>query len=498
MLARKQYTEAQFLFEAAAMEGHVYSLLGVARAKCKRGQRLSAYIDITALISAYKPRGWMYQERSLCCDAAQKLADLDKATEMDPTLPYPYKYRAAMLMDKHEGQLAISEINRLLSFKVSADCLELRSLFNLFLEDYKEAMKDIRALLSLKPSYRLFAGHLSAKQLLSFLGQYVPEMSKTDCWRQLQECCSSLDDIGALAVIHKVLESDPGRGSLFFWQALFLLRLNCPKAALHSLHLASKNASSDHERAIYEGWIYHHTNRREDAIWKAEESIESQPTFEAFLLNASSLADATPDPLSLKRVVGLLKEALKYPSHGLRKGQALNHLGNILLDSGHIERAAECYRNAIALGHTLAHQGLAEVYSSQGQRKLAHQEMTKLIQKAKNKASAYEKRSEYSEVEEAINDLNHATKLNPLRPFPYKFRAAVLMDKERHSEAIEELSKALSFKPDAQLLHLRATFSKFLGDESRSLQDCCAALSLDSNHADTLRLYAHLRSPQVH
>ncbi|CAF2307043.1 hypothetical protein YC2023_121180 [Brassica napus] len=50
--------------------------------------------------------------------------------------------------------------------------------------------------------------------------------------------------------------------------------------------------------------------------------------------------------------------------------------------------------------------------------------MTKLIEKAFSKSAAYEKRSEYCEREKAKEDLDMATTLDPLRTYPYRYRAA--------------------------------------------------------------------------
>ncbi|KAJ6716355.1 ETO1-RELATED [Salix koriyanagi] len=94
MLERKEYKGAQFYFEAAVKEGHVYSLTGVARTKYKQGQQYSAFRLMNSLIFKYKPVGWMYQERSLYGVGQEKIMDLNTATELDPTLSFPYKFRA--------------------------------------------------------------------------------------------------------------------------------------------------------------------------------------------------------------------------------------------------------------------------------------------------------------------------------------------------------------------------------------------------------------------
>lgn len=104
--------------------------------------------------------------------------------------------------------------------------------------------------------------------------------------------------------------------------------------------------------------------------------------------------------------------------------QALNNLGSIYVDCGKYDLAADCYINALDIKHTRAHQGLARVYALKDERKAAYDEMTKLIEKAENSASAYEKRSEYCDRETATSDLSMATQLDPLRTYPYRYRAA--------------------------------------------------------------------------
>lgn len=94
------------------------------------------------------------------------------------------------------------------------------------------------------------------------------------------------------------------------------------------------------------------------------------------------------------------------------------------MDCGKLDLAADCYINALDIKHTRAHQGLARVYYLKNEKKDAFEEMTKLIDKAPNNASAYEKRSEYGERDMANNDLSTATQLDPLRTYPYRYRAA--------------------------------------------------------------------------
>ncbi|KAL3518032.1 hypothetical protein ACH5RR_020621 [Cinchona calisaya] len=497
LLDREEYKDAQSCFEAAAEAGHVYSMAGVARSKFKQGQRFMACELINSLISMYKPAGWMYQERSLYNLDNKKIVDLNDATKLDPTLSFPYKYRAVAKLEENKIEAAISEINRIAGFKVSPDCLELRAWFLIVLEDYESAMRDIRALLTLEPNYLMFQGKMRGEHLVELLNEHVQQWSPADCWMQLYDRWSSVDDIGSLAVIHQMLINDPGKSVLQFRQSLLLLRINCQKAAMRSLRLARNHSGSKYERLVYEGWILYDTGHREEALSKAEESISMQRSFEAFFLKAYALADSVLDPEAASCVVQLLEEALRCPSDGLRKGQALNNLGSIYVDCGKLDHAADCYVNALKIKHTRAHQGLARVFHLKNDRKAAYDEMTKLIDKAQNKASAYEKRSEYCDRDMANNDLSMASQLDPLRTYPYRYRAAVLMDDQRENEAVEELTRAIAFKPDLQMLNLRAAFHESMGDLSSALRDCQAALCLDQNHKDTLDLYNRTQTQAI-
>ncbi|KAL7151500.1 hypothetical protein ABFS83_04G034800 [Erythranthe nasuta] len=497
-LFRKEYDEAEKLFEAALSEGHVYSVVGLARLSQINGNNKdSSYEKITSIISSHTtPLGWMFQESSLYCDGDQKWGELERATELDPTLTYPYMYRAASLMRKRDFESALLEINRVLGFKLALECLELRFCFYLAIEDYQSAICDVQAILTLSPDYRIFDGSVAASQLRVLVREHVENWTTADCWLQLYDRWSLVDDIGSLSVIYQMLESDAAKGVLYFRQSLLLLRLNCPEAAMRSLQLARQHASSEPERLVYEGWILYDTGHCEEGLRKAEESINLQRSFEAFFLKAYALADSSQDPSCSSTVVSLLEEALKCPSDRLRKGQALNNLGSVYVDCGNLDAAADCYINALKIRHTRAHQGLARVHFLRHDKSAAHAEMTKLIDKARNNASAYEKRSEYGDRELTKTDLEMVTRLDPLRVYPYRYRAAVLMDNHKEKEAVEELSKAIAFKADLHLLHLRAAFHEHIGDVIGALRDCRAALSVDPNHQEMLELHSRVNSQE--
>lgn len=493
-LLRREYDEAEHLFKRALNAGHIYSVAGLARLASIKGQILWSYEKLSSVISSISPVGWMYQERSLYCEGDKRWEDLEKATELDPTLTYPYMYRAASLMRKENVQAALAEINRILGFKLALECLELRFCFYLALEDYQSAICDVQAILTLSTEYRMFEGRVAASQLRTLVREHVENWTTADCWLQLYDRWSSVDDIGSLSVIYQMLESDAAKGVLYFRQSLLLLRLNCPEAAMRSLQLARQHASSDHERLVYEGWILYDTGHCEEGLRKAEESIEIKRSFEAFFLKAYALADSSQDPSCSSTVISLLEDALKCPSDRLRKGQALNNLGSVYVDCGKLDQATDCYINALKIRHTRAHQGLARVYYLRNDKNAAYNEMTKLIEKAQNNASAYEKRSEYCDRELTKADLEMVTRLDPLRVYPYRYRAAVLMDNHKETEAIAELSRAIAFKADLHLLHLRAAFHEHIGDVMGALRDCRAALSVDPNHQEMLELHSRVNS----
>ncbi|OEL29554.1 Ethylene-overproduction protein 1 [Dichanthelium oligosanthes] len=472
MLARGEFEDAQEWFEAAVAEGHVYSLAGEARAKYKRGHKYAAYKLMNSVVGEYdEPAGWMYQERSLYCVGKEKLADLQSATELDPTMTYPYKYRACALLEEDNAASAIAEMSKVIGFKMATDCLELRAWFYLALEEYELAVQDIRVILTLDPTYMMFHGRMHGEQLIELLRGQVQQWDMADCWMQLYDRWSAVDDIGSLAVVQQMLAREPGNSSLRFRQSLLLLRLNCQKAAMRSLRYARNSSLHEHEKLVYEGWILYDSGHRDEALAKAEQSIRLQRSFEAFFLKAYALGDSSLDTESSLSVVQLLEHANSCASDNLRKGQAYNNMGSIYVDCDMLDEAAECYGIALNIKHTRAHQGLARVHYLKNRKQAAFDEMTKLVQIATNSASAYEKRSEYVML--------HFFVILP-----------VLMDESKEEEAIGELSGAIAFKPDLQLLHLRAAFFDSMGDRASTLRDCEAALCLDPTHGDTLELYS--------
>ena len=70
----------------------------------------------------------------------------------------------------------------------------------------------------------MFEGRVAASQLCTLVREHVINWTTADCWLQLYDRWSSVDDIGSLSVIYQMLESDAAKGVLYFRQSLLLLR----------------------------------------------------------------------------------------------------------------------------------------------------------------------------------------------------------------------------------------------------------------------------------
>jgi len=60
--------------------------------------------------------------------------------------------------------------------------------------------------------------------LRTLVREHVEQWTTADCWLQLYDRWSAVDDIGSLSVIYQMLESDAAKGVLYFRQSLLLLR----------------------------------------------------------------------------------------------------------------------------------------------------------------------------------------------------------------------------------------------------------------------------------
>ncbi|KAI4382440.1 hypothetical protein MLD38_008404 [Melastoma candidum] len=70
------------------------------------------------------------------------------------------------------------------------------------------------------------------------------------------------------------------------------------------------------------------------------------------------------------------------------------------------------------------------------------------------------------------------------------------MDDQKYIEAVEELTRAISFRPDLHMLHLRAAFYESMMDFESAVRDCEAALCLEPTHLDTIDLWKSVKKLQ--
>ncbi|KAF8099842.1 hypothetical protein N665_0236s0004 [Sinapis alba] len=324
-------------------------------------------------------------------------------------------------------------------------------------KEYREAEESFETAFHLRPC--VFSYWFSKNKSHQRLGAYekltsvISSVLQTPLGWMYQERSLYCEGDKKLEDLEKATELDPTLTYPYMYRVVTLM------SDEQDLGLAREHASSDHERLVYEGWILYDTGHCEEGLQKAKQSVRIKRSFDAYALAESSLA--------------LLEDALKCPSDRLRKGQALNNLGSVYLDCEKLDLVADCYINALKVRHTRAHQGLARVHFLRNDKAAAYEGMTRLIEKAQTNASAYEKRSEYCDRELAKSDLEMVTRLDPLRVYPYRYQAAcyfynsnsyVLMDSKKEREAVAELSRAISFKADLHLLHLRAAFHEHTED----------------------------------
>ncbi|KAF7142484.1 hypothetical protein RHSIM_Rhsim05G0222600 [Rhododendron simsii] len=146
----------------------------------------TAHLLVAACLQVFMrepPTGWMYQEPSLYFSWKENMMDLDTVTELDPTLPYPYKCRPFSMMEESKIGAAIQEINRIICYRVSPDCPELRAWFSILMGDYERALIDVLAILTFEPNYMMFHGKLLGDNWVELLRHHVQQWSQADFLR---------------------------------------------------------------------------------------------------------------------------------------------------------------------------------------------------------------------------------------------------------------------------------------------------------------------------
>jgi hypothetical protein len=78
-------------------------------------------------------------------------------------------------------------------------------------------------LLTIEANYITLHGRIKGEYLVQILKSRI-QKNQADCWMQLYQQWSSVDDVGSLAIIHQMLENEPGKSLLEFRLSLLLLR----------------------------------------------------------------------------------------------------------------------------------------------------------------------------------------------------------------------------------------------------------------------------------
>ena len=163
-----------------------------------------------------------------------------------------------------------------------------------------------------------------------------------------------------------------------------------------------------------------------------------------------------------------------------RKAVALNNLASLLMSRNELASAKMLLEASIETNarYFMTYRNLAKCLTRLGDREAAHSCLTQAISRCRPlPADAFSERSKYS-TQTAAEDLDVATRMNPRMSYPYRLRAALLMDRQRDLDALRELDKALEIGFDAPDAALRAVFKRDLGDLDGAISDMAIAIAL--------------------
>jgi tetratricopeptide (TPR) repeat protein len=163
VLKRRGPALALPLFEAARAiyPTHFKTLKNLARCYTQLGMLEDAYHALTAVADCGAfcgPRAEVLYDRS--CLTRSNLADLNRATELNPRFSNPYKLRAALCMDRGDAQAAIEELNKVISLTMNAEDVSLRALFRRDAGDRAGAMRDMALAVTLMPTNKEYRNAL--------------------------------------------------------------------------------------------------------------------------------------------------------------------------------------------------------------------------------------------------------------------------------------------------------------------------------------------------
>ncbi|KEG14914.1 putative ETO1-like protein 1-like [Trypanosoma grayi] len=131
-----------------------YSLL--AQQQVLHGDMSGAYTTLSMAIQHCHPIPAEAFVRRSRCSLRDPLDDVNAATDLHPRLSYPYRIRAAMLMDKGDSEAAIAEISRIIALTSDPNDVMLRLTFYLDSGCREGALDDLALLVLLAPQQECY------------------------------------------------------------------------------------------------------------------------------------------------------------------------------------------------------------------------------------------------------------------------------------------------------------------------------------------------------
>ena len=107
-----------------------------------------------------------------------------------------------------------------------------------------------------------------------------------------------------------------------------------------------------------------------------------------------------------------------------------------------------------------------------------------------NRGLAY---SEIGQIDEALQDFEKATQVDPSNPYPHINKADLFKRIGRLAEAVESCSAAIAVKKDVTFLRTRAHLLIDIGRLKEALSDLDEAVNLEPGHTYTLQKREEIR-----
>ncbi len=267
----------------------------------------------------------------------------------------------------------------------------------------------------------------------------------------------------------------------------YLIRANNIEKAMEVLQTAYR-LNPNYDGAHYNlGIGYAELKQLDKALFHLEQYLRLAPT----------------DPKGYNEI-GLVKIEKKQPGEAipfLKKGIELNpyidylhlNLGDAYFQTNRFDEAIDEYRKAIQLNPGLSetHLKMAEIYRRKGERELAEEELNKAAEASSSLSEAevhFLQGSAYIQegnIDEGIEQLKTALKLNPKDPRAYNNLGLAYRKKRMLDEAISNYRKALDLDPSFP--DVRVNLGEIYAQKgmvNEAISELQQAIRLDPNKAE--------------